>query len=203
VLADYEPRMRTFLCASLFASFVAAQPTMARPARLTPQLALAQICASEEGLEEITDGCAAIHQVLLRGAARRGMTYVAYARAYSSAVFEGTGRRPWLADLNPQGYEPARWPRAIVRRRRDGTNEVVSHPSWSVYRERWLELYAHAGRVVRGEVPAFCAEPPDHFGCPPDRARQCRDHEHAMQRGWTLTPCGDTRSEFWLVPGLD
>ena len=170
-------------------------------AQVTPQLALARICASEEGIDRITDGCAAIHQVLLRGARRNHMSYLAFAHAYSPGVFDGSRGRPWIADLTSAGLEPARWP-TVITRRRGGQVVVRRAPSWSVYREHWLDLYAHAGMILRGEIVNFCELPPDAWGCPLDPGRQCLDHVGAAARGWIVISCGETENEFWVIPRL-
>ena len=168
---------------------------------ISPQLALARICASEEGIERLTDGCAAIHAVLRNGARRNHMSYVAYARAYSPGVFDGSRRRAWLADLLPDGSQPVRWPAFVTRRVGDHV-EVRRAAPWELYRERWLDLYHHAGLIIRGEIHDLCEIAPVHWGCPPDPQRQCIDHENATARGWELVRCGDTNNEFWIVPAL-
>jgi hypothetical protein len=168
---------------------------------ISPQLALARICASEEGLERLTDGCAAIHTVLLRGAARNRMSYVAYAQAYSPGVFDGSRRRAWLADLLPDGSQPMRWPAFVTRRVGDHV-EVRRGAPWSLYRERWLDLYRHAGMIIRGEIHDLCEIEPHDWGCPPDPHNVCMDHENATAHGLELVRCGDTNNEFWIRPWL-
>lgn len=182
--------MRIFILLWLCAASAIAQ------VRMTPQLALARICASEEGLERLTTGCAAIHQVLLRGAQRNHMSYVAFAMAYSPGVFDGSRGRAWLADLDPSGTQPLRWPR-VVTRQRGGHVEVRQVPPWRHYRQLWLDLYAHAGLILRGEIVDFCESPPDNWGSPnlrPDR----ENAERAIAAGrWEVVRCGDTRNAFF------
>lgn len=165
---------------------------------ITPQLALARICASEEGIERLTDGCAAIHTVLVRGAARRHMSYVAYAHAYSSGVFDGDGRRPWLADLQADGRQPARWPLLITRRVR-GHVVVRRHAPWSLYRDAWLALYAHAGLIIRGEIVPLCDALPDHWGSPTIAIDRERATRFIAAGNWEAVTCGDTNNAFFRI----
>jgi hypothetical protein len=183
-----------------FAIFLACSALAAAQPRMTTQLALARICASEAGLQ-ITDDCAAILLVLERGAASRGIDILDYARAYVPHAFDGSdGRRPWISELEPSGAQPAHWPTQRFVRNGDHV-EVRRAMPWSRYRQRWLDLYAYAGEVVARRVSSRCARPPDHWGCPMDRGRQCLDHERAIRAGLLPVDCGDSRNEFWTLPG--
>lgn len=171
------------------------------PIVLTRELTLARVCASEAGLQTDTNDCAAIHQVLVRGARQRHMDYIEYAMAYAGSAFDGSGNRPWLMELDEAGTEPRRWPRMRTRRVRTAQGmRIVAGPgpSWRRYRRRWLDLLAHARQIVRGHIRVSCE--PEHWGCPQDRLRQCRDHERAVRAGWQLVDCGETKNEFWAVP---
>jgi len=127
------------------------------------------------------------------------MTYVEFALAHSSGVFDGDGRRPWLADLQPDGREPIGWPQVSMHRVH---GQVIVHngPSWLAYRQHWLDLYEHAGLLQQEVITDFCEEPPDTWRCPPDQHHQCRDHERAVRLGLIRVMCGDTRNEFWRLP---
>lgn len=186
-----------FLVFSFVSAPVAAQQ------RITPQLALARICASEVGMNGDIDRtlseCAAIYAVLTGRAERTGMSFMTMARAYSSSVFDTTRRdqRMYIPHLRPDGREPHGWPTQISVRRRDGTVRITDHAPWSAYRERWLALYEGAGRIVRGEVTSACSEAPDHWGM---SHAWSVDMQRAERAGWTRMDCGDTRNAFWRVP---
>jgi hypothetical protein len=165
------------LVASLFIHPPGAQATGAGHPH--PQLALAQICASEASVQTETDDCAAIAQVLKRRA--RVMSFSQIARRYSTRVFQRDRRdgRRWIAHLTPNGQEPAGWPESLP---------------WSKWQKRWLSLYHHAGRILRDEVPSPCATPPDHWGGSMDDWR-------ARKAGWRQVDCGRTLNNFWSVRG--
>lgn len=162
--------------------------------RITDQLALARVCASEIGLHWVVPAagattpafleCAAIARVL-RG---RASSIRSGAQRYSRRVFDRTraGRRAWLVHLRPDGRRPLHWPDARVA-------------NWSYSRRRWLALYEAAGRIVRGELVDVCASDIDHWGM-----RSGVDLERAVRFGWTEVDCaaGDavTRNAFWHVP---
>jgi hypothetical protein len=212
------------------------------------QLVLARICAHEASLpqhdEEDADGdgdltewvrrrvperaygtdCAAIHEVLLRGAlhldamrterhAREGRpvaplgperAYIRFAHAYSTRVFiatEGDGNR-WAADLRSDGSEPVGW-RHDHNVCRDGVCRIVHGPSWARSgREAWLYVYALAGELVTrtlDDVESWspCASAIDDWG-----GRM--DHEHAASIGLIPVACGadgSTANTFYARPG--
>jgi hypothetical protein len=167
-----------------------------RAERITDQLALARVCASEAGLSGTPEECAAIHDVLARKARRWDARLPWAAQAYSSRVFDRDRRdgRAWIAYLRPDGREPSNWPDVVTVRRR-GETVSVRHAPWGAFRDRWLTLYEAAGRIVRGEIPSPCAGPVDHWGM-----RHGIDFERAQRAGWTEVDCGQTRNAFWAIP---
>jgi hypothetical protein len=185
-----QDQIETILFAIVFALLLAVGALRCEPEpvesqeRVSDQLALARICASEQGLRTDLEDCPAIYLVLERLAERRGWTFGSAARAYSRRVFDRSrsDARAWLAFLGPSGREPARWPAA-------------PHMPWVAAQGRWRELYTRAGEILRGEVTATCDVPPDHWGCP----APCVDHERATRAGWGPVDCGRTRNEFWSV----
>lgn len=165
--------------------------------RVSPQLALARICASEIGLTGSAEECAAIAAVLQRRSELRGWTFITAAQLYSSRVFdrERQDGRAWIAFLDPRGRTPERWPTEVVVR-----GERQPHAPWGAFRERWLALYVNAGRVLAGEIPSACGDATsDHWGM-----RTGLDLERATRAGWTLLDCrlpdgSLTRNAFWSV----
>lgn len=166
-----------------------------RPERISDQLALARICASEVGFYGDHEECAAIHQVLRRRAERLGFRFITAARAYSGRVFDTDRRDPraYVAHLRPDGRRPALWPTISVTRRR-GQTIVRPHAPWTAFRDRWLALYEAAGRIVRGELASECQTPPDHWGM-----RGGIDLERARRAGWVEIDCGETANAFWSI----
>ncbi|MFW6049757.1 MAG: hypothetical protein ACODAU_01210 [Myxococcota bacterium] len=163
---------------ALAAPLVAATPSAEGQGHGLPgQLALAKVCASEASVQTETDDCAAIAQVLIRRA--RGKPLGVMARAYSTRVFERNRRdaRRWIAHLHPAGLRPEGWPETLP---------------WEKWQKRWLALYQHAGRILRGEVDNPCQRPPDHWGGDMDDWR-------AEKAGWRKVNCGDTHNNFWSV----
>jgi hypothetical protein len=165
---------------------------------ISPQLALARVCASEIGLTGSPEECAAIHSVIRRRADRMGWSFIWAIRAYSTRVFdrERSDPRQWVAHLRADGRQPAGWPTSITVRRR-GEARVVRHAPWGAYRERWLTLYRAAGQIVRGEIHPQCQRPVDHWGM-----RHGVDFERAQRAGWDEVDCGETRNAFWAVPAV-
>lgn len=188
------------------------------------QLALARICASEEGLSRPTDGCAAIESVISHRARMRSVPWMRQARDGSSQSFNTrrTDARRWIAFLNPVGDQPEGWPSHAWRRvmvpADDGTEREmlaqVQHAPWSMpdrrddFRRRWLRIYDRAGAIVRGEESHQCRlggrrEEPAYWGCPPDDFIEgsCRDHVRAERAGWVKLECGETtRNWFYCDP---
>lgn len=147
-------------------------------ARITDQLALARVAASEAGLLATDDEIAAIAAVLRESCSECSL--LTSARNYSGRVFDPTRNDPraWVAFLSPDGREPAHWPEGV---------------SWSVHRERWLAVYEAAGRVVRGDLVHRCPESPRHWGGAMDR-------ERAARMRLVQIDCGDTRNDFYVLP---
>jgi hypothetical protein len=179
--------------------------------RVSDQLGLARICASEAGLPErdaedrdgdgdrsefvFSDDCAAIHSSLSFGADQTDMQFISFARAYSRRLFDTsrTGGRSWLVFLNPQGSEPANWPAERYVPQRDGSVRIERHAPWSAYREAWMALYEHAGRIVRGEVDDRCESTVSDWGGSMDRNR-------ANRLGLIPVSCGHTHNDFYIRP---
>lgn len=171
--------------------------------RISDQLALARICASEAGFPErreeggwrFYDDCAAIYSAIEFGASQMDMRWQGFARAYSGRVFDQslTHHRSWVAHLRPDGREPQNWPTQRFVPQRDGTVRVLAHAPWSAYREAWLALYEHAGQVIRGEVTAPCEEPVSDWGGSMDR-------ERAERIGLIPVQCGTTQNDFYIRP---
>lgn len=166
--------------------------------RLTDQLALARICASEIGLTGAPEECAAIHEVLRDRMRRQGWSFLTAARLYSGRVFDTsrTDARAWVADLSPHARQPRGWP--------------VAFASWSSYgRPRWQALYEASGRILVGEITHGCEILPAHWGC-----RTCGDSARARRAGWQEVTCWvpcesengeparcESRNAFWAIPG--
>jgi hypothetical protein len=173
-----------------------AEATAQYEPRITDQLALARVCASELGFDGAVEECAAIHQVLTGRARRLETSFRSAARIYSDRVFDRERRdtRAYVAGLRPDGRRPSGWP-DLVTVRRGGVSRVVRHAPWGHYRARWLRLYEDAGRIVRGEVTSPCQGEVDHWGM-----RHGVDMERARRAGWTEVDCGPTNNAFWRVP---
>jgi len=178
---------------------LAALPTRGQE-RISDQLALARICASEAGLPRRTDDgfafsadCAAIHEALRYGAERRGYSWLTQARAYSGRVFDPARSDPraWIAHLAPSAEQPVGWPVGTVQVRRSRQTTEIPAPVWAQYRPAWQALYAHAGEIVRGEVQHECSGPVSDWGGAMDRAR-------AERLRMVEVACGQTRNTFYL-----
>ena len=176
-----------------------------RGTSLSPALALARICVSEANWECFTRGDGlAIHEVLLRGAERHGMSYVSFARAYSGRVVGDrvpTGERGrWLRELSPDGSAPPSWPRHTFTHR---AGVVDIHPAvpWSHYRADWLAVYARAQEVVRNfslsniDEWGVCEAPVHDWGGSMDRLRAERLRLIEIE-------CGETANDFYARPSL-
>lgn len=166
---------------SLLASAAVAQPALVA---LSPELALARLCVNESGLRAYAyDDCAAIHAVIRfrqeHVPAYRGTSYVEALHRYSNGVVvhRPDRSRPWIADLWPQGHEPAGY---------------CPTCRWAGRGERWWRLtQAHASAVYRGEVADRCSQEPHTW------AR--RDVAPADSRAQALS-CGLTINTFWSIP---
>ena len=174
-------------------------------ARIPSYLALARICVSEAGWEcfESGDGLA-IHEVLLRGAEREGMSYVNFARAYAGRVM---GARPhdsvrlrWVGALREDGGEPGGWPRVTTRLMSGGVARVEAMPPWSAYRSRWMAVLVRAREVTRlhlSETSEWspCRSAVHDWGGVMDR-------ERASRIGLIEVECGETSNDFYARPSL-
>lgn len=155
---------RLALVAALLLGFFAS-PARAQE-RIDDQIALARVCVSEVGFDATVTECAAIAAVLRS----RASSIASGAQRYSGRVFDRnrTDPRAYIADLDPSGREPARWP-------------GLPHAPWHLYRDAWLDLYRLAGEIARGALGHVCVAPPDHWGmrscagprswCPPSPSR--------------------------------
>lgn len=169
--------------------------------RSSPALLLARICVSEAGWEcfDTRDGVA-IHEVLLRGAERLGISYSSFARTYSPRAtgFEPSPLRPWVGGLREDGAAPSAWPRVITRRRADGTSSVEPHPPWAIYRPRWLAVLARAREVV-----GYTLDDVDEWS-PCDGSVHdwggAMDRERARRIGLIEVECGETSNDFYARP---
>lgn len=166
-------------------------------------LVLARICVSEAGWDcfESGDGLA-IHEVLLRGAARRDTTYVDFARTYSPRATGAVPSRlrPWVGGLREDGEAPSSWPRVVTRTRHDGSVAVDPHPPWSRYRGLWLAVLARARSVTALTLEGVgdwspCARSVHDWGGAMDRAR-------AERIGLIPVDCGETSNDFYARPSI-
>lgn len=177
--------------------------------RVSPALALARICVSEASLPTrdaegvwvsqrrgVSWGrdCWAIHEVLLRGAHHHDMSYVAFARSYSSSCF---GSTRWVSDLWPEAQEPHGWPRTTSQRNGNRVR-LSAHPPWSSYRAAWQHAMALTQHIVTETLEtvstwSVCEAPPDDWGGSMDRLR-------AQRLGLVPVSCGDTANDFYRRP---
>lgn len=176
---------------------------------LTDVLALTRLCISEAGWEcwDTGDGYA-IHEVLLRGAARQGIRYTSFARAYAQRLF---GARPhdvarlrWVGQVTERCEAPAAWPTTMTVRR-GGVVEVMPHAPWAAYRDRCLAVVARAHEVATWSLDdvhewGICDAPVQDWGGWMDRAR-------AERIGLVPVLCGTTeagtRNDFYCRPSVD
>lgn len=161
--------------------------------RASDTLLLARICVHESGWESPLD-CAAIHQVLVAGSEREGMSYRSYAFAYSGRALRGETLRSWVAHLREDGREPLNWPRSVTVRRGEELR-VEPHAPWGAFRDRWLTTLETARMVMSGELRSSCVTPPHDWGGRVDRAR-------ARRLGLIRIECGETHNDFYLRPAL-
>lgn len=189
------------ICVSLLIG--SAWPLVARGDSEGDALLLARICVSEAGWTcwDTNDGVA-IHEVLLRGARRNGLSWRSFARSYASRA---TGAEPtthprlsWIAELDASGRAPASWPTMSSTVRRDGTVAVRPHPPWSRYREQWLAILSRAREVIRLTLEtsaewSVCDTGPEHWGGVVDR-------ERARRLRLVPVSCGETVNDFYVRP---
>lgn len=193
------------------------------PPRLTPALALARLCVSEANWTcfDTGDGLA-IHEVLLRGAARQGIRYESFARAYAQRLF---GARPhdvprlrWVGQMNTAGDAPPDWPTSITRRR-GGVVHVEPHAPWSQYRARWLAVLERARETVAtwtlddADEWSRCERPVHDWGGWMDRARAERiglvpvdcdvTTSTTNEAGEVVEVRIETANDFYCRPSID
>lgn len=175
--------------------------------RADSALLLARVCVSEAGWDcfDTQDGLA-IHEVLLRGAARHNISYSAFARAYSKAAGRGGDnvreRTRWIREMNERGEQPPSWP--TQRYVRSG-GAVQVHPGlpWSQYRGPWLAVLERAkevvGRYALDNLQSWgvCPTPVHDWGGDMDHAR-------ATRIGLIQVTCagGQTSNNFYARPAL-
>lgn len=162
--------------------------------RIPDQTVLARVGASECGLAHCTAGeLSAIREVLLERCT--GCSLETAARRYSDSVFDHsrTDSRAWVVDLRADGSQPRGWPSEVVR------NGVLGeHAPWAAFRDRWMALYALAGRVIDEELPSGCDGRVAHWG---QEREGTEDYERAIRNGWTRIDCPDDfRNAFWWPP---
>lgn len=173
-------------------------PTHAQRASSRDALILARVCAHEAGWNAHETGdCAAIHEVLWRGAIREGMSYRAFAHAYSGRALRGETSRRYFAYLDERGSEPAYWPRYYSRRGSGGIVHMSVVPPFSHYRRQWLDLLEYARGIVTQDPDDVspCASPVHDWGGSMDR-------ERANRIGLIEVECGNTRNDFYARPSI-
>lgn len=146
------------------------------------QLALARICVSESGFQTRTNDCTLIYHAL-RTRSSTGEITMGIMRAYSGRTFDRNraDRHRWIAHLNPNFREPHGW------------SETVTIP-WSTRREGFVEVYNHAGSLLRTRPENTCGMRIDHWGAPGFR------RSLHLSNGWRLVECGETLNDFWSIP---
>ena len=194
------------ITAALFIGTILTTSVAQGQSRISPALALARICVSEANWTcfETGDGLA-IHEVILRGAERHGMSYVAYAASYSGRVVgsrvPSTERGRWIREMSESGDTPASWPTQSFTTGRDGVVHVHRATPWSHYREQWLAVLARAREVVREYELSnltdwgVCSSPVHDWGGSMDRDR-------AERLRLIEVECGGTRNDFYARPSL-
>lgn len=154
---------------------------------VTPVLALARLCVNESGMRAYArDDCAAIHATIaFRATYIYRSTYLDALHRYSSRVTvdraraQDHGRRPWIAQLWPDGRQPEAWA-ASTPARWGGRHEV-----W------WGRSYQHALDIMRGDIMTRCVMEPHHWA----RADVVPQNGTAER-----IDCGNTLNGFWSVP---
>lgn len=173
---------------------------------ISPALALARLCQSEAGWDCWTTGDGyAIHEVILRGAAREQMRYTTFARAYAQRLFgarpHDSARLAWSSQLNERGTAPPSWPRyAGSGRTVNGTVTLTPHAPWGAFRARWMAVLDRAREVATWTLDdahewSVCDAEVHDWGGTMDRLR-------AQRIGLIEVDCGDTRNDFYARPSL-
>ena len=155
----------------------------------SPQVALAQVCASE--CPRFTAWCCgAIHRCIRNKAQQRGQDPYQHLKAYSDNVFNRarTDHRAWLAWLLPDLSKPLRWPQY----RADGK----PHPPWERTRPHWRRVLGFARYLWGSDINPCKGEPLD-WGNDKDRKRYERENPRAVR-----IECGPPggNGNWWLRP---
>ena len=191
--------------AAVSAVFAIMVQTMPASAQNENALLLARICVSEAGWDcfDTKDGMA-IHEVLLRGAARHRISYAAFARAYSKAAGRGGDnvreRIRWIREMNERGEQPASWPAQRYVRNGDAVRVLPGLP-WAQYRGAWLSVLERAREVVQRYALdnlrswGVCESPVHDWG-------GLMDHNRAVRIGLIQVSCNGTSNNFYARPAL-
>jgi len=155
---------------------------MRRPKMRRMQLALARICVSEAGFQVKTNDCTMIYHAL-RSRSKTGELSLGIMKSYSKRSFDlnRQDHRRWIAHLNHEFSEPMWW------------RETVAVP-WSRRRQGFINVYEHAGNLIRSKPANTCGIKIDHWGAPGFR------REMHLGNGWRLIECGETLNDFWSLP---
>lgn len=171
--------------------------------RPSEELLLAQITIHEAGWDDTGDA-EGIDAVLRNGAAREGISYRAFARAYSGRIWTGETSKPWVRHLTESCDAPAEWPAATVRHgvsaaTGEETYVRVPHAPWRVFRARCLAVMERAREIRSGARTHHCASEPHDWG-------GAIDHERAERIGLIPIDCSagdvETRNTFYVRPSL-
>ncbi len=171
--------------------------------RPSEELVLAQITIHEAGWDDTGDA-EGIDAVLRAGAAREGISYRAFARAYSGRIWTGETNKRWVRHLDESCTAPEEWPAATVRRGVDSasgeeTYVRVPHAPWRTYRERCLAVMERAREIRSGVRTHHCMSEPHDWG-------GAVDHERAARLGLIPIDCSagdvETRNTFYARPSL-
>lgn len=158
------------------------EPDIDLPTLRRMQLALARICVSEAGFQTRTNDCTLIYHAL-RTRSSTGDITMGIMRAYSGRTFDRsrTDSHRWIPHLDHNFREPHGW------------RETVTIP-WSTRRGGFIEVYNHAGNLIRSRPENTCGIRIDHWGAPGFR------RELHLSNGWQLVECGETLNDFWSMP---
>jgi len=189
---------QTTIIGFVLAGLACLTPTTTAQRRVSDLELLVRTAVHEAGWQDTGD-MEAIYAVLAAGAAREGIRFSSYARAYSSRLHAGDVSRRWAAELTEDCAAPPSWPRFAYQRR--GEEVLVRpHPPWAHYRARCLEVVARARRVLAGELVHRCERTPHDWGGRLDR-------ERAARLGLVPLVCepgpdGPPRGDYYARPSL-
>jgi len=100
----------TTIIGFVLAGLACLTPTTTALRRVSDLELLVRTAVHEAGWEDTGD-MEAIYAVLTAGAAREGLRFSSYARAYSSRLHSGDVSRRWAAELTEDCAAPPSWPR--------------------------------------------------------------------------------------------